>query len=104
MRIQIATLARPADVDLSDLTTANRVGPAHWVDDTTLEIPFDRELTTAETAAIRNRLITPDASMEQVRQLLADYIAKPTTTPADDAQALKLMARAVLAYFDRPPS
>jgi hypothetical protein len=42
MRFDISNLARPADTDVSDLTSAKRTGPPAWTEDGGLEIPFDR--------------------------------------------------------------
>lgn len=73
-------LARPADSDLSDLTTAQRTGPAYWDEgDGMLVIPFAVEPSLAEQAAIRRRLLTADAveestvnSLMQARSALAN--------------------------------
>lgn len=100
MRFELATLARPVDdTDFSDLTTAQRTGPATWTDDGGLDIPFDRELTATEVAAISNRLLTPDAGKENIRWVLVQYLANPAPTPAETKTAWDTIAEAVLTYI-----
>ena len=57
-------VVRSADTDVSDLTSAKRAGDAHWVDETTIEIPFDPEPTDAEQELIVRRLLTRDGAEE----------------------------------------
>jgi hypothetical protein len=63
-----------ADVDVSDLTTATRVGEPSWdeTEPNTLVLPFDRTLTPVERVKVRRRLITADAAEEQRVTAYAD--------------------------------
>jgi hypothetical protein len=100
VRFELGTVARPVDdVDFSDLTTATRTGPAVWLEDGGLEIPFDRDLTDAEVAAVVNRLLTPDAAKEEIRRVLTGYLANPAPTPTETQAAWDTIAEAVLVYL-----
>lgn len=81
----------PDDVDLSDLTTASRTGEPVWLEDGTLDIPFDRPLSADEQALIRRRLLTADATEEswvaQARAVVADLAGQ--TTPV--ARGVRLL-------------
>lgn len=71
MMLHLIRLARTADdVDIADLTTANRTGAAHWVDCDEhapvdcLLVPLDDEPTADQQLAIRRRLVSADAADE----------------------------------------
>lgn len=71
-------LKRDADVDLSDLTGCRRAGEPYWDPDelNVLVIPFDREPTQTEQAAITQRLTTPtDGGVEETlhKRVMAAY-------------------------------
>lgn len=85
MILPITTLARAADdVDLADLTTAVRTGPATWTD-TGLDLPLDRDLTATEEADVIRRLTTA-GPVEEALQVAAqaaldtDRIFRDSTT------------------------
>jgi hypothetical protein len=100
VRFDLATLARPVDdTDFSDLTTATRTGPAVWTEDGALDIPFDRDLTDTEVAAISNRLLTADATKDRIRWVLVQYRENPAPTPAETQEAWNTIADAVIAYL-----
>lgn len=91
-------LARPADTDLSDLTSARPTGPARWIGPDRLEIPMDAEPTPEEADAIRVRLTSENGTSdtEQLRrQALTAYranreylaLAAPTSTQVRDQVA-----------------
>lgn len=100
MRFEQIPLRREVDaVDLSDLTDAERSGPAYWdpeADVATLVVPVDPSATAAEAKAIRRRLVTKDAADE--RQLL-DLIAAHKD-PATPSWARPLITSAISAYGD----
>jgi hypothetical protein len=99
VRFDLPTVARSVDdTDLSDLTTAARTGPAVWLEDGALEIPFDRDLTDTEVAAISNRLLTTDAAKEAIRWVLVQYTANEAPTAAETRQAWDTIAEAVMVY------
>jgi hypothetical protein len=75
MRFDISNLARPADTDVSDLTSAKRTGSPIWTEDGGLEIPFDRVLTPAEVKAITVRLTSATPTAESFRATAASYLA-----------------------------
>ena len=95
MRIVLssAPLLRP-DADVSDLTASELVGSPHWVDGTTLVLPFDPEPSAAEQRLIRRRLMTEDAAHEawvsDVVDAVSDLDALPSLTPAE--RLLRLLA------------
>jgi hypothetical protein len=66
MRLHDIRLARPADQDFSDLTSAVLTGPPAWVPDQTdvLDLPFDKAVTAAQKLRIRRRLVTADTAEE----------------------------------------
>lgn len=67
MRLEQIILARRvADVRFDDLTAAKLTGEPRWVpgEPDVLEVPLDRDVTTAEKARIRRRLATPDKVTE----------------------------------------
>lgn len=98
MRFEIRSVVRPVDdTDLSDLTTAKRLGPAAWASDGVLEIPFDRPLTDAETAAIERRLTTRDGDEEQQRATLEAYLSLTSPTTAQTRDALRALIRRYLS-------
>lgn len=69
-------LKRPADTDISDLTTARPTDEPYWDPDDMLVIPLDRQPTQAEKDAITQRLTTPtDGSVEETlhARVLAAY-------------------------------
>jgi hypothetical protein len=100
VRFELGTVARPVDdVDFSDLTTATRTGPAVWLEDGGLEIPFDQDLTDTEVAAVVNRLLTADAAKEAIRWVLVQYRDNPAPTPAETQEAWNTIADAVIAYL-----
>lgn len=87
-------LARPADVDVSDLTDARRTGPARWLDANTLEIPFDAEPTDIEREAITRRLLTRDDDEESsVTRMQAALDGLTGTDPLTEAVRLLLADR-----------
>jgi hypothetical protein len=99
VRFALPTVARSVDdTDLSDLTTAARTGPAVWADDGSLDIPFDRDLTDTEVAAISNRLLTTDAAKEAIRWVLVQYTANEAPTAEETRQAWDTIAEAVMVY------
>lgn len=101
MKFKVARLPRAADsVDISDLTTAKRSGPAVWVDDGVLEVPFDRDLTQTEIDAIRLRLMSESSSEEGDRKAAANYLALTSPTVAQSAAQLQRLTRLVLGLLD----
>ena len=97
MRFHIRTLVRPADVDVSDLTTAKRTGLPEWVKDGVLEIPFDRRLSGVEVAAVKLRLTTADAAEEALHRQLAAYLTVKDPSATQTAAQVKALTRLVLA-------
>ena len=69
--------------NFGDLTDAVQTDLARWVNETTIEIPFDTEPSTDEQAAIRLRLLTRDAEQEArvvaMRKAVAALKQSPTT-------------------------
>ncbi len=102
MRFDGVALARPADdVDLSSVTTAKRTGPAVWVAPGSLEVPFSRTLTATEVAAVRELLTAPTDAVATWRGQVQDYLAQTSPSTADNAAAIKNMARLLLDVLDR---
>lgn len=98
MILEDIQLARPADVDLSDLTTARPTGPARWIGPDRLVIPMDAEPTAEEAEAIRVRLTSPNGTSDTEtlrRQALAAFranraylnLAAPTSAEVRDQVA-----------------
>lgn len=92
-------LARPADTDVSDLTSAKRNGPAKWIDETTIEIPFKTEPTEAEQELIVRRLLTRDEAEETQTETMQTILAKVTGTDAV-SQAVRLLLQDRLAFLN----
>lgn len=93
---------RAGVVDVSDLTDSTRTGAPRWLDETTLELPFDPEPTDAEQTLIRRRLLTRDAAHEaRVAALLAS--AADLSTPASLASAVRLLLTEALEGIEDPP-
>lgn len=102
MLLPITTVARPVDdVDLSDLTTAVRTGPAVWTDDG-LDIPFDRDLTPDEVAAVVLRLTTVDAADEQARVMLTDYLNNAAPSAEETDAQVRLLTALAVKLMDGP--
>lgn len=97
MRFQINALAGHADsTDLTDLTDAQRTGPAYWLPDEVgvLEIPFDRDLTDDEVAAITDRLSAP--TIEDAQAAVAAYLKIPDPSSQDNADQLRALTTLLL--------
>ena len=99
MILEVATLARAADVDVSDLTTAKRTGRARWVSPTRLSIPFDKDPTPAEVAAIRRRLTTAtpeeEALVASMESSLAEVEAMLSNPNSGQQSPPQILGRAV---------
>lgn len=106
MRVPVFTIAHANvdDVDFSDVTTAVRTGPAVWAEDGTLDIPFDRDLTAVELAAVRRRLESRTTVLEGLREGCEAYLDLPTPTAAQNAAQLKRMTRVLLVLLQRHPN
>lgn len=101
----MATLARNVDaVDLSDLTTAKRTGPAEWVSAGVLDIPFDRVLTTVEVAAITLRLTNKTNDLAILCGNLDTFLATASPTSTQVVSAFKDLIRLYRAQTDRGQS
>ncbi|ROR91779.1 hypothetical protein [Nocardioides aurantiacus] len=101
-RFDQITLPRPADsVDVSPATTAKRTGPAMWIAPGSLEVPFDRELTTTEVAAVRALLTVPTDEAATWRSDLEKYLALTTPTTAQNTAAIRTLAHLALDMLDR---
>lgn len=103
MKFEITSgLARPADeVDLSPATTATRNGPAAWAEDGRLEIPFDRDLSPEEVAAVTLLLTSPTNTEAALRDHAQRFLAIAQPTAADNTAMLKNLARLVLELSSR---
>lgn len=102
LTIRAGAALRAGDVDMSDLTTATQTGPPRWVDETTLEITFDREPTVAEQALIRRRLLTRDAAHE-ARATAFVAAAANLGTPDGVAAAVRLLLTEALDGIETLP-
>src|SRR4051812_44333092 len=104
MRPEIAALARSADgVDFTSVTDAEQTGPAQWVDVGVLEIPFDRDLTPAETDAVVLLLTSASTAEADLRKTCTDYLALAAPTTAQNAAQIKALTRLALAAFEARP-
>lgn len=101
MKFKVDRLARAADdVDLDDLTKSKRSGPAEWVDDGVLEIPFDSDPSPAEVAAIQLRLVSESPTEEGDRKAATAFLALTSPTVAQSAAQLQRLTRLVLGLLD----
>jgi hypothetical protein len=100
MRFDISNLARPADADVSDLTSAKRTGPPAWTDDGGLEIPFDRTLSPAEVEAVTVRLTSATTTEETFRTSTVAYLALSNPSVADNTAQLQRVTRLLLSMLD----
>lgn len=89
-------LLRPADVDVSDLTNSERIGPPYWDADGALVIPFDPEPTENEQARIRRRLLTVDAAHETEVATMQEALAALDGRTGAIAEGLRLLLNAHL--------
>lgn len=102
MLFALATVARSVDLtDFSDLTDAQRAGPAQWTAGG-LDIPFDRDLTDDEVTAITARLLTTDSAEEEQRALIAAYLSNPAPTPEETVTQLRVLTALALKLMDGP--
>ena len=86
MILHIEALARPASVDIADLTAAKRTGDPSWVGPGELLIPLDREPPATEAAAIKRRLTTADSEEEALQAAVEAHEG----TPESDLAALRI--------------
>lgn len=101
--------ARDVDsLDLSDLTTAQRTGPARWVGEDRLEVPFDRDLTADEAEAVRVRITSENGTSDTEnlrRAALAafranrDYLAVASPTSAQVRDQVAALTRQMQALI-----
>lgn len=98
MDLILTTTARTVDdVDLSDLTSAQRTGPAVWDEDGLLRVPFDRDLTADEEALIRRRLLTRDADQESEVATMQDALVALAGKTGTIAGALRVLLESHLS-------
>ncbi len=91
---QAARMVRPANTDVSDLTTARRDGDASWEADGSLVLPFCPEPSDDEQHLIVRRLLTRDAAEARIVTALADqYDALDPAVPAENVLRLLVEAR-----------
>lgn len=106
MRVRIDKLARPADdVDLSAVTGgAKRTGPARWDPNEpgVLILPFDRELTPAEEAAVVLRLQSPSDDEATWRASAAAWLSVANPSVVQNTEHLRTLTRLMLNLLDRP--
>lgn len=102
MKLHGIILARSAEQDFSDLTTARLTGEPAWELETTdtLVLPFDRDPTAAEQVRIRRRLVTPDAATEAHVTTLAEGRAALKALPPQSNAALKAIVASQVAVLD----
>jgi hypothetical protein len=101
MRFNIQALARDADTDVSDLTSAKRTGPAVWAEGGNgLDIPFDRPLSAAEVEAVTVRLTSATTTEETFRTSAVAYLALSNPSPGDNTAQLQRVTRLLLSMLD----
>ena len=108
MRFNLTTVARPVDLlDFSDLTDCNRTGPAEWVSEGILEIPFAPDPSPEEAARIVIRITSASEEDEQARLLVNDALVanaaflnqtSPRTLDQIEAQVVALTGQLRAAY------
>ncbi|NUR79082.1 MAG: hypothetical protein HOQ21_01355 [Dermatophilaceae bacterium] len=83
------------DLDFADLAPGcKRSGPATWLDDGTLVLPFAPEPTSPQQALIRRRVLTKDAREERiVAGLVAVYAKLDQTVPVQQTARLLIEDR-----------
>jgi hypothetical protein len=98
--LPITSVARDVDTtDLTDLTTAERTGPAVWVAGG-LEVPFNRDLTQDEVDAVVLRLTTVDDGEEQLRGAVEAFLSVESPTVAEQRAQLKSLTHLVLRLLE----
>jgi hypothetical protein len=102
-------LRSPDDVSFSDITSAQKLGPAFWDPDAPhiLVIPMSPEPTEAEASRIVQRLTTENLQEETIRDnaqaVLQDLRqirdSTGTLSSANLSAAVRVLARAVIAII-----
>lgn len=102
MLIPVTFVARSVDaVDFSDLTDAARTGPASWTDDG-LDIPFDRDLSDDEVAAIGRRLMSTDATEEQQWTAVVQYLSNTAPDLAALTAQVDVLTQLAIRLLNSP--
>lgn len=103
MRLPIQSLARSVDdVDLSSVTTAKRTGPAVWVGEGVMDIPFDRPLTDTEADAVALLLASQDDDEAHGRKKARDFLDDDAPNLADITAQVQTLTDLVLRLLDKP--
>lgn len=105
MKLRVTDLPRPADeVDLSSATTARRTGRARWDPDEmgVLDLPFDRELTADEEAAVLLLLQSPTEEAADLVGATEVFVGKANPSAVETAAQVKVLSRLMLELRNRP--
>jgi hypothetical protein len=100
MRFDISNLARPADTDVSDLTSAKRTGPPAWTEDGGLEIPFDRYPVAGRGRGCHGPADLRDHDRGDVPHVGGAYLALSNPSPGDNTAQLQRVTRLLLSMLD----
>lgn len=99
--LQGKPLVRPADeADLTGVTTAKRTGPAAWVADGVLDVPFDRTLTATELEGVRRRLTSVTDEEATIRDATLAFLSLSAPTAAETVDQVRRLTRIVLGLLD----
>lgn len=94
------------DIDITDITSAERSGPSVWIGPFELDMPFTSEPTPEEQDAIKLRFLTSNLNEELVRRKAQDALAgnniwRTTALPEILSKANAIEGHASATPFDK---